>query len=81
MQVLSEVLKTRVSEGVVEMAPTTHVNQPLLPAVGLLHVAAGPEGLEELDDLEVAHGDVLSVLVLAQNVGSVHIIDGGEDAV
>ena len=81
MQVLSQVLETRVREGVVEVAPTTHTKRIPLPAVGLLHVAAGPEGLEELDDLEIAHGDVLSVLVLAQNVGGVHVIDGGEDAV
>ena len=71
VQELSQVLETRVRQGVVEMAP----------AVGLADVATRPEGLEQLDHLEVAHGDVLSVLVLSQNVGGVDVINSGEDSI
>ena len=53
----------------------------MLPAVGLVDVSTRPEGLEQLDHLEVAHGDVLAVLVLSQNVGGMDVIDGGEDSI
>ena len=58
-----------------------HNHHAILPAVGLADVATRPEGLEQLDHLEVAHGDVLSVLVLSQNVGGVDVINSGEDSI
>ena len=52
-----------------------------IPAVGLAHVSAGAEGLEQLDDLESHDGDVLAVLVLAEHVGGVNVVLDGEHSV
>ena len=59
-------------------------NQPIiksLPAVGLVDVSTRAEGLEQLNDLQVADGDVFSILVLSKHVGGMDVINGGEDSV
>lgn len=52
-----------------------------IPAVGLAHVSAGAQRLEQLDDLEGHDGDVLTVLVLAEHVGGVNVVLDGEHSV
>ena len=78
---LSEILHTRISQSVVEMAPRTKKNNALIPGIGLLHISTRAQRLKQLNDLKVAHSDILSVLVLAKNVGSMDIINSGEDSI
>ena len=68
---LTEILETRISQGVVEVAP----------AVGLVDISTRAERLKQLNDLQVADGDVFSVFVLSEHVGGVDVINGGEDSI
>ena len=68
---LTEILETRISQGVVEVAP----------AVGLVDISTRPERLKQLNDLQVADGDIFSVLVLSKHIGGMDVINSGEDSV
>ena len=52
-----------------------------IPAVGLAHISAGAEGLEQLDDLKSHDGDVITVLILAEHVGGVDVVLDGEHSI
>ena len=59
-------------------------NQPTVvfpPAVGLVDISTRPERLKQLNDLQVADGDIFSVLVLSKHIGGMDVINSGEDSV
>lgn len=79
---LSKILKTRVSKSVVEVAPRNHrLNHKNLPAVSLLNITTRPERLEKLNNLKIAYGNVFTVFILTKNIGSMNIINGGENTI
>lgn len=81
VKVLREELHTGISQSVVEVAPRVKQNPHSLPAVGLLHVSARAQRLEQLDHLQSADGDVHSVLVLTNHVGLVDVVLHHENSI
>ena len=81
VKVLREELHTGISESVVEVAPRVKQHPHSLPAVGLLHVSARAQRLEQLDHLQSLNGDVHSVLILADHVGLVDVVLHHENSI